>query len=171
MTGIAAGFDLLRAIGLTDRVPHMVAVEPRSGAPLANALDNNLDRVAETGSNATVATSIGATTATDRALLVLRATRGGAIRVSDEEILDAQLSTARRGVFLEPAGAAGLAALAHLHERLPVVPPDPLIVVVGTAGGLRQVDVVANRLEDPPHVEPDPTAMEALLSRTTALMS
>lgn len=171
MTGIAAGFDLLRAIGLTDRVPHMVAVEPRSGAPLANALDNNLDRVAETGSNATVATSIGATTATDRALLVLRATRGGAIRVSDEEILDAQRSAARRGVFLEPAGAAGLAALAHLEERLPGVPPDPRIVVVGTAGGLRQVDVVANRLEDPPYVEPDPAAMEALLSHATALMS
>ena len=165
MTGIAAGFEMLRTMGLTERLPRMVAVEPQAGAPLAHALDQNLDRVTETGSNATVATSIGATTATDRALLVLRRTRGSAVRVNDEEILLAQAAAARQGVFLEPAGAAGLAALDHLEERLPDLKPDPHIVVVGTAGGLRQIDVVSARLAEVPYVEPDPAALEGLIRR------
>ena len=165
LAGIAAGFEMLRAIGISDDVPRMVAVEPQAGAPLANALDHNLDRVAETGSTATVAASIGATTATDRALLALKRTRGTAIRVSDEEIMAAQRAAAHRGVFLEPAGAAGLAALSKLEERLADLVPDALIVVVGTAGGLRQIDIVSSHLADVAYVEPDPAALEDFLSR------
>ena len=47
----------------------MVAAEPAGGGPLAHAIEDRLDRVAEVSTFQTIATSIGSTTATDRALL------------------------------------------------------------------------------------------------------
>jgi len=149
LAGIWAGFAVLREIGLTDRAPRMVAVEPAGGGPLTMALDERRDRVAAVPAYRTVAGSIAATTATDRALLALRDSGGTAVRLNDEEIITGQLRLARRGVFLEPAGAAGFAALPALPGRLPGLDPaTATCVVIGTAGGLRQVGLLAGRLPE-----------------------
>src|SRR5262249_18818558 len=145
-----AGFVLLRDIGVTDHVPRMVAVEPAAGAPLARALERGADRVEPLAPYRTVARSIAATTATDRSLLTLRGSAGAAVRVGDAEILAAQTWLARQGLFLEPAGAAGLAALTGVAEAMPELDPaSARCVVVGTAGGLRQVGALATRLPEP----------------------
>jgi threonine synthase len=163
--GIWAGFALLREIGVTDRAPRMVAVEPAGGGPLAQAVDSGADRVAPVPPYRTVAGSIAATTATDRSLLALRHSGGTAVRVTDEEMLGAQARLGRQGLFLEPAGAAGIAALARLDGRLPGLDPATArCMVVGTAGGLRQVGVLAGRLPEAPLIGDDP-ALLATLSR------
>jgi threonine synthase len=164
LAGIWRGFRTLHQIGATERVPRMVAVEPAGGAPLANALDRGLDRVVEVEAPATVATSIGSTVATDVALLALRESGGTAVRISDEDILDAQQRLARSGLFLEPAGAAGMAALPAVLAGTLDLPERAEIVVVGTAGGLRQIRLLREALPEPPVVGPTTVALEKFLA-------
>jgi threonine synthase len=149
LSGIWAGFAQLRRLGLTDRAPRMVAVEPAGGGPLATALENDLDRVPQVPDYRTMAASIAAKVASDRALLALRASEGTAVRVTDEQMLEAQLRLARQGLFVEPASAATLAALPQIPDRLPGVDPaNASCVLIGTAGGLRQLDLLAGRLPE-----------------------
>jgi len=66
--------------------------------------------------------------------------RGTAIAVSDEAILDAQKQLARlEGIFAAPEGAATLAALQQLIEKK-WIQPDERIVLFNTGSGLKYLD-------------------------------
>jgi threonine synthase len=68
---------------------------------------------------------------------VLRESRGLAIAVSDEEIIQAQKEMARlEGIFAAPEGAATLAALPHLYGR-GWIRPDEKVVLLNTGSGLK----------------------------------
>jgi threonine synthase len=161
LSGIWAGFRQLSDIGVIKRLPRMVAAEPAGGGPLAHALENDLPRVNELAPYETIATSIGSTTATDAALLALRESGGTSVRVSDESLTRIQLVLARVGILLEPAAVAGLAALEHLASRSSDIDPGRnTVVVIGTAGGLRQIQALADRFTDAPTIAPETTELD-----------
>ena len=71
-----------------------------------------------------------------------------------------------RGLFLEPSAAAGFAALERLAECLPGADPErETVVVIATAGGLRQVGLLAERLDKAPVLAPEPAALEEFLAQ------
>ncbi|MGH9138077.1 MAG: threonine synthase [Acidimicrobiales bacterium] len=146
LAGIWAGFDLIRTIGLTDATPRMVAVEPALGGPLSAAYDAGADRVPVLDPYPTIAGSIASTVSTDRGLLTVQRSRGAALRVGDEEMTASQHDLARAGIFLEVAGAAGHSALPAIAARLDVDPASAVCVVIGTAGGLREVRRLGGRM-------------------------
>lgn len=165
LSGIWAGFQELVALGVADVTPRMVAAEPAGGAPLSHTLQAGADHVVAVAPYTTVAKSIGAAVANDRSLLALRASRGTSVPVAEDAILAAQQELGRRGIFGEPSAVAGIAALADLPQALPGFDPEQdEVVVVLTAGGLR--DYAGTRKALPPvsTVEPTADALRAALA-------
>jgi threonine synthase len=165
LSGIWAGFQELVTLGVTDQAPRMVAAEPAGGAPLSHTLEAGSDHVVAVEPYKTVAKSIGAAVANDRSLLALRASRGTSVRVTDDAILVAQQQLARRGIFGEPSAVAGIAALAHLPKALSGFDPQQHeVVVVLTAGGLRDYVGTRTALATVATVEPTADALRAALA-------
>ena len=138
IAGTWAGFEVIAELTGVDR-PVMIAAEPAGGAPLHRALSSGSATVSAVPAYATVAGSIAGTTSSTRALQALTASGGTAVPVTDTEVLAAQrwLGT-HTGLFGEPAGVAGFAALPASRAVRPDLGPD--VVVVLTAGGLRTAD-------------------------------
>jgi threonine synthase len=158
--GIWKGFKELKILGLIDRTPRMVATEPAGGAPLATALERGQDiaLLEKDWSKMTVARGIACSTNSYIGVLAVRESGGLAVRVSDEEILVAQKTLAREGIYAEctaATAAAGLKKMANsnnLHEAV--------AVVVNSSCGIKDFTVTAARMAEPPAIEADFAALQ-----------
>ena len=91
----------------------------------------------------------------DKALMAIRESNGIAVNVSDEEILAAQRLLGRTcGVFGEPAGVTGAAALKKACEE-GLIEKDATVVSVVTGNGLKDVANAIRSAGEPLHIEPD----------------
>ena len=127
LSAMMKGFRELKACGVSDRLPRVVAVQAEGCQPLKKAWDTS-DPVRSVQPE-TIAEGI-AVGAPVSAALVLRDVResgGSFVAVSDESMLEAiQTLAFTSGILAEPAGAAGLAGLqsalaAGLVERGEIV--------------------------------------------------
>jgi threonine synthase len=131
LSAMMKGFRELKACGVSDRLPRVVAVQAEGCQPLKKAWDTG-DPVRSVQPE-TIAEGIAegiAVGAPVSATLVLRDVResgGSVVAVSDESMLEAiQTLAFTSGILAEPAGAAGLAGLqsalaAGLVERGEIV--------------------------------------------------
>ncbi|NKY13349.1 pyridoxal-phosphate dependent enzyme [Streptomyces somaliensis] len=125
LLGAALATAELLAAGLVDRRPPLVAVQAAPVAPLARAFAAGAADAEPVPSAPTLAEGI-AVPHPRRARQVLRAVResGGGFRtVTDAQLRDAQLDLARRGLFVEPTGAACWAAVTADPPRGEAVVP------------------------------------------------
>jgi threonine synthase len=148
LVGAWKGFGELRALGLTDRLPRMIGVQPAVCAPLADAFEHNR---AETGTAGDATRTVAQSIAGDsmihggrRVLRALRESGGAAIAVSEDEIINAVRDLGAAGVASEPSAAASVAALAAARDRGLIGTDDTVIAVItGTAlkqpGAVRQI--------------------------------
>ena len=89
------------------------------------------------------------------ALAAIRESNGLAVCVTDEEILAAQRLLGRTcGVFGEPAGVTGAAALKKACEQ-GLIEKDATVVSVVTGNGLKDVANAIKSAGEPLHIEPD----------------
>jgi len=155
--GMWKGFEELRRLGWIDRTPRLLAAEVYGS--LEAALAAGGDAVPDMPStHATLASSIGATRSTFQALTALRASSGAARSVSNDALLGWQRALAREGVYAEPSAAAPLEAVRRLRAEGRIAAGDT-VVVVATAGGLKDPDVTARALGETPVVA---TSLEAV---------
>ena len=97
------------------------------------------------------------------AITRIRESGGGAVTVTDDEIVGAIASLARTtGVFAEPAGAAALAGLVRALEES-TIDRDERVVLLVTGSGLKDVPAAARSVELPDPVAPELEAVEELL--------
>ena len=102
-----------------------------------------------------LAISVGVPRNADKALAAIRESNGLAVCVTDEEILAAQRLLGRTcGVFGEPAGVTGAAALKKACEQ-GLVEKDATVVSVVTGNGLKDVANAIRSAGEPLHIEPD----------------
>ena len=152
--GIWKGFNELSLLGLTDRIPRMVACEPLGG-PLGAAWQSRSTPIAHVPATSTVARGIGGTVNSYLGIAVLEASNGLVAQASDEEILAAQSQLARQGIFAEPAAAASLAGLRVLASEGAIGPGDRA-VLISTSSGLKHLAPVIARYPAPVEL-PGPT--------------
>ncbi len=141
LVGMVRGFADLRALGLTDKVPRMVAAEPHGpyAAGLASPEGENVPRPAP--HEPTVAFSIASLLPSWQGLWALRQTRGGAESATNPEVMGAQQDLARmEGLFPEPSTAVAFAVLPAL-VRDGRIRDDETVVVIGTSTGLKDVAI------------------------------
>jgi threonine synthase len=139
--GAWKGFLELKALGITDRVPRMIGVQPEVCAPLVDAFDNGRTESRTVGdASATIAQSIAGDSMIHggrRLLLAIRESGGAAIGVSEDDIAEAMRLLGAAAVGAEPSAAASLAALLHARERGLVSASESVVAVI-TGSALKQ---------------------------------
>jgi len=162
LTGVYRGFYDWNAVGWIDGYPKLVAIQPEGNYPFVRAWlervppDPDAIRPWEKPPE-TIATGLEDTYPWDGdyGLYALYETNGYGIVVSDNEILEAVKLIARyEGVFAEPSGAAGLAGLVKAFEQGYVDRSDTIVVLV-TGHGLKDPEVIAKSVGEPPVINPD----------------
>jgi threonine synthase len=156
------GFKEFLSLGWIDRAPRLVAAQSEAAAPIVAAFEKGLMDVEPGVAHETVAESIqvGNPAALGwRALAALRESKGTAVALSDDEILEAQFLTGSfAGVFAEPAGAISVAAAKKLCSA-GVIGRDDLVVCNLTGHGLKQPEAIRISKED---LRPIAPTLEAL---------
>jgi threonine synthase len=166
--GIYKGFCEIRDLGLTDRLPRMIAVQAEGCAPIVRAFENGTDAVQGWEAPETIASAIadplrGYEQDGELVLKIVRESRGEAVGVSDREIRDAVYELAENeGIYTEPAAAAGYAGLKKLLRKNSIAPSDTAVCIV-TGHGLKDPQSVM-RDADIPLVEDRLEALEGVLS-------
>ncbi|WP_449066868.1 threonine synthase [Pandoraea pneumonica] len=144
LSGVAAGFLELHALGITKRVPRLLAAQASSSHSIAHDwLTNESSAQWPTSPTTvvpnTVADSLSVSRPRDHiaALQALRATHGACVIVTDAQIMaSSQMLSQRHGLWFEPSAAAGHAALKECIVSAGVTPGER-VVLLGTGSGLK----------------------------------
>lgn len=166
LVGIHRGFVDLLDMGVIDRLPRMVAVDPFGAYAAAMAVGGK-DPVRVEIPGPTTAFSVATPIATHQGLAALRDSGGTAVGPFDDAtIMAAQRSVAgRTGLYLEASSCLTIAAAEQLRSR-GTLAPDDVVVAIATSTGLKDVGSSAERLPDVPLVPPVLDALaEALAQR------
>jgi threonine synthase len=145
MIGMWKAFEEMEELGwIGSERPRMVSVQAAGCAPIVKAWDEGKS-VSEFWPNATtIAAGLRVPKAYGDYLIldILKKSRGIALAVSDDEIMDGLRHWARtEGAFAAPEGAASLAA----HRKLRAsgfFSSDDTVVLFNTGSGLKYLDVI-----------------------------
>ena len=155
ISGIYKAFHDLRAAGLSERLPRLIAVQAESSAAIHDYLVSGNFRPAP--SPATIADSISVSVPSnpDLACRAVRESGGFSLTVSDERIMQAQALLAREaGIFAEPAAAAAAAVLLSDETRQRLDPGGQIVLLI-TGHGLKDIEAPLSRLHIPEAVAAD----------------
>lgn len=134
LLGAYYGFKELLAAGLIEKMPKMIAIQAEKCAPLAKAFVNNEKAAKEVVNEGTVAEgiAIAAPARSEQVLAAVRETNGKIITTSEEEIIKARETLAKKGFYVEPTTAANYAGyLKYLHRA------DEKIVIPLCGAGIK----------------------------------
>ena len=152
--GIWKAFEELEQLGFIGaRRPRMISVQAAGCAPIVRAFQQGLEQAPLWENATTIASGLRVPGAVADYLMlsIIRKSRGTALTVTDEEIIEAMKEIgAREGVFAAPEGAATWAAAKHLlADKL--IHPEERIVLMNTGTGLKYPEQVTASF---PVVEP-----------------
>lgn len=139
LSAMAKGFADLKACGLIQRLPKLVAVQTSAACAIAREYDPRL----QGGAATTCADSINVPRPMDlrAAVRALHHSNGSAVVVGDADISRAVVDMASRfGIFLEPSSAAGYAGFEKLQAQ-GVFSAGENVVLLGTGTGLKDLRV------------------------------
>jgi len=143
LVGMWKAFDEMEQMGWIDgRRPRMVSVQAAGCAPIVRAFEEGERAAREFADAATVASGLRVPKAVGDFLILdaLRASKGVAVAVTDEELLAAVGEIgAAEGLFAAPEGAACLPALRKLLER-GEVKRDERVVLFNTGAGVKYLE-------------------------------
>ena len=157
------GFKELEILNMAGRPPRLVGVQASACDSLVEPLREGHERIRTIRNPQTIASSICIEYPPTglAALRAIKESKGVAIGVTDEEMLEAQsLLAAREGIFAEPASASVVAALRRLVDQGVVARDDTLVCVI-TGTGLKETAVLKERYILPP---PVPSTKEGIAS-------
>jgi threonine synthase len=140
VSAIAAGFEMMRALGLTARIPRLVAAQAEAANPLYRAYRNQwkYEPIAAKD-HARLGDSDSAIGFNQEAIRALKRCEGIVEQASEAELAEAAARADCTGMFNCPHTGVALAALIKLVHRREVGPNDR-VVVLSTANGLKFTD-------------------------------
>ncbi|MBI4679229.1 MAG: threonine synthase [Elusimicrobia bacterium] len=162
ISGLWKGFKDFHSLGLIDRLPRLVGVQAEKSDAIKRAFES--DGVIRPVSGETLADSISVSLPRDgdAAVKALRESKGFAVSVTDDEILDAMRATARReSVFGEPAGVASVAGLKKAAAQGLVQAGEKIVALI-TGNGLKDVASAMKAVGKPFLIEPDEGELQKL---------
>jgi threonine synthase len=150
--GVYKGFRDLREAGLIEQLPRLVCVQAESSSAISQYVATGKFRAAEAPGTIADSISVSVPSNAHMARRAVCESNGFCVTVSDSEILEAQALLARTtGIYAEPAAAATVAALPECRGRLAA---DPMVVLLVTGHGLKDVDASLGRIALPEPIEP-----------------
>jgi threonine synthase len=155
ISGVYKAFHDLRAAGLSERLPRLVAVQADSSAAIHDFIVNGNFRPAPSPMTVADSISVSVPSNPDLARRAVRESGGFSLAVSDERIMEAQALLAREaGIFAEPAAAAAAAALLSDEARQRLDPGWQIVLLI-TGHGLKDIETPLSRLRIPEAVPAD----------------
>jgi threonine synthase len=141
VSALAAGFLMMKELGLVAKLPRICVAQAEAANPLYRSFQHGLDSLEPVVAKPTQASAIqiGNPVSWKRAARALRATNGVVEQASEAELADAAARADRTGMFNCPHTGVALAALEKLVARKLVKKGDR-VVVISTANGLKFVD-------------------------------
>jgi threonine synthase len=142
LTAIFKGFRELRALGVIDRLPQMIAVQSSEVAPIVEAWKERTEPRPPPQEATTIASAILVKSPFNglSAIDAMNRSGGYGLTVTDHQIVQAIRDLGREGIFAEPAAAASMAALEQVERR-----PDDRVVLMVTGSGLKDPTVVLRK--------------------------
>lgn len=168
LVGVWKGFQELKEVGLTRKLPRLVGVQAEGCSPIVRAFKSNESQVTAWENPQTIAHSIADPLVgyPEDGTLTLRKiieSHGVAESVNDSEMLDACGLLARtQGIFAEPAAASSLAVVPKL-KRLGIVHKNELVVSLITGTGLKSPEAFQST-RNLPIIDADPTKLAELVN-------
>lgn len=143
LIGMWKAFDEMQAMGwIGEKRPRMITVQAAGCAPLVRAFEEGKREAPEFPNAATVASGLRVPRAIGDFLILdaLRASKGSAVSVTDEELIAATREIgASEGLFCAPEGAACLPALRKLIAA-GEVKQDDRVVLFNTGAGVKYLE-------------------------------
>ncbi len=154
IAGVAKGFSDLRKAGLIDKVPRLVACQSTRSDAISRAIDKD-DYRAISATTRADSISVDLPANGRMAARYVKESEGWAVTVSDEEILDSQITLTRyAGVLAEPAAATAYAALEKDRDNLVSrLGKDAEVMVLITGTGFKDMKAFDGRVTLPPAIE------------------
>ncbi|MCU1339883.1 MAG: L-threonine synthase [Bryobacterales bacterium] len=148
MIGMWKAFDEMEQLGwISSKRPKMIAVQAAGCQPIVQAFEQSASRAEFWQNASTLAAGLRVPKPLGDALIlnIIRASKGTAIAISDEEILDGGRELASlEGIFAAPEGAACVTAARKLIANQFLEPTDR-IVLYNTGSGLKYLDAYSPR--------------------------
>lgn len=137
----------MKAVGLIEKVPHLIVVQAAGANPLARLWREGGTELhpVENPTTAATAIRIGAPRSWKKALRALRFSGGVALDVTDDEIAEAKSVIGRDGIGCEPASATTLAGIRKLAAE-GVIDKDASVVAILTGHLLKDTDYILKSL-------------------------
>jgi threonine synthase len=146
LVGMWKAFDEMETLGwIGQKRPRMIAVQAAGCQPIVAAFQKNHRFATEYPNAATKAAGLRVPRAIADYLIldIVRASRGVAIAVTDDEMIDAAREIGRlEGLFVAPESGACWAALKRLCEKN-IIRPDESVVLFSTGAGLKYLECFA----------------------------
>jgi len=146
LIGMWKAFDEMEEMGrIGPKRPRMFSVQAAGCAPIVRAFDNGWDEAPEFENAHTVASGLRVPRAIGDFIMldILRKSGGGAVAVTDEEMIaDTRLIGSAEGLFCAPEGAACLSALKKLLASGQVAFSDR-IALFNTGAGVKYLEAYA----------------------------
>jgi threonine synthase len=141
VSALHAGFEMLRSLGVTQKLPRICVAQAQRANPLYQAYKAGWDNFHPMTAQPTAASAIqiGNPVSVKKAIRALRAVNGVVEQASETELADAVARADRTGMFNCPHTGVALAALEKLRARQEIE-PGQRVVVVSTANGLKFTD-------------------------------
>jgi threonine synthase len=147
LIGMWKAFDEMEALGwISAERPRMIAVQAAGCRPIVQAWKAGRPTAEPWPNPETVAAGLRVPNPYGGSLIlnILQQSRGAAVAVTDDEIMQALKHWARiEGVFAAPEGAASLAAYRQLCAQ-GFFRPNETIVLFNTGAGLKYLEVIEN---------------------------
>jgi threonine synthase len=165
LAGNWKGYEELKQLGFVKSRPRMVAVQSTGCAPVVRAFEEKMDphNIVPWEHPDSVATGLMDPLPWDgdAALKALHDSSGTAVKVTNEEIRDAQKTLAKtEGIFAEPSGVAVLAALTKLRSEGTIASNDRIVLEI-TGSGLKDLNMIGSA--EAPLIDPDIEALQKVL--------
>jgi threonine synthase len=163
ISGLHSGLRDLAALSWIDHMPRLMGIQAEGSAAVYNAWKagkTEIDPVA----GKTIADSINVDLPRDgrRAVRSIRETKGEALIVSDDEMLEAMRVLAREtAVFAEPAASTAFAGLLKAAQANRLGKDERIIVVI-TGSGLKDVSSAIKAAGQAHVIDPDLKAVKAV---------
>ena len=145
IVGIWKAFEEMEALGWLDgRRPRMFCVQAEGCAPIVRAFHEGADHAEPWVGADTIAAGLRVPAAIGDYLILaaLRESGGGAVTVTDDEIMTwVRDVAALEGLFMSPEGSATAAALPKLLAD-GSVSPDETVLLLNTGSGLKYLDLL-----------------------------
>jgi threonine synthase len=135
---LAAGFELLLALGIIERLPKIGVVQVAAASPLYDSWLTGFEKFEPVTAGQTLATAIriGAPVSARKAIRALQRCGGRVERVTEREHVDAARDADRAGFYTCPQTAVALAGLRKAVATHAIAPGER-VVVLSTAHGLK----------------------------------